>query len=246
MSRPALSVPPIIAFIDPAQEIWGVAVGDQPAKVTVGSLGSEPAETAAFLTSQGDLGQWSLSTADGQLRLTSSPISDGARAGEEALAMSQTEGVLALQSDTTTELHGGGMRHPGGGHDKLESARALIAWFPEERAMALLARRSRGAKGQDRDTLTVACLGVAGGTQVFDPRLSSTYGGDGGIRRVGAELWLGETEDGDQVPFRVAGEALGAGSRVSEAGVAIRAQPLRCHSRGQDGVGIYLLIRGDE
>jgi hypothetical protein len=78
----------------------------------------------------------------------------------------------------------------------------------------------------------------------FDPRLSSTYDGDGRLRRVGVELWLGENEEADMCSLRMAGEATGAAAVLEVESGTVLAQPFRCHSRGESGAGMYLLISG--
>jgi hypothetical protein len=72
---------------------------------------------------------------------------------------------------------------------------------------------------------------------VLDPRLSTTYDHDGDPRRVGVELWLGDDEQGELWPRRVAGMATGA--RVGRTGFS--AYVFECTSRGELGAGIYVL-----
>ena len=52
-------------------------------------------------------------------------------------------------------------------------------------------------------------------------------------------LWIGE---GDQeFPRRVAGEAAGDGATLQVQDAELRVIPLRCHSRGREGTGVYVL-----
>jgi hypothetical protein len=90
--------------------------------------------------------------------------------------------------------------------------------------------------------VSVACLGEPPSHRAFDPRLSITYGGEGQLRRLGVELWLGESEDADLRSLRVAGEASPAIARLEVDGAGVQAQPLQAHSRGQSGVGVYVQI----
>ncbi len=62
---------------------------------------------------------------------------------------------------------------------------------------------------------------------MLDPRLSTTYDEHGEPLRVGVELWLGDDEDGEQWPRRVAGAA--TGSRVDNG--KLSAYALQCVSR---------------
>ena len=56
-----------------------------------------------------------------------------------------------------------------------------------------------------------------------------------------SSLWLDDDEGGDQYPRRAAGESLKVGLTTGEGAVQLRATLLRCHSRGREGVGVYLL-----
>ena len=125
---------------------------------------------------------------------------------------------------------------------KIGSIRLVAAWFEAGHGVGLVACRPAGAGGQDRDEVTVVTAGEAGGVTVFDPRLSTTYGPDGAPRQMGIELWLGESEDGDHYPRRVAGTTAGQPATTLLDGIRADALPLRCQSRGDDGVGVYLLL----
>lgn len=210
----------IVAFGDLAGDIWGVQAGAEPGDLTVGSY-SDRAVTAA---------------ADGAVAsVTPSAGRDAARGG------------LGL---VTVSLRVGGGEHelPGISYRlraerKLDAVRLATAWFPPERAVAIAASRQQGAKGHDDDVIEVATPGEPEELVVFDPRLSTTYGPAGRVRRMGIELWLGEDEDGDLFPRRYAGEATGAHAAGSGRGVRWEAGALRCHSRGEDGAGLYLVLR---
>jgi hypothetical protein len=58
---------------------------------------------------------------------------------------------------------------------------------------------------------------------------------------MGLELWVGDGDE--QFPRRAAGEALGPGEELSAGAMTVRILPLRCHSAGHDGPGVYLLAR---
>jgi len=77
-------------------------------------------------------------------------------------------------------------------------------------------------------------------TVVEDPRLSTTHRGDE-LLRVGLELWLGQEEH--EYPLRAAGEVDGSSTRAQESGWSLEASALRCHTRGREGIGVYLLAR---
>jgi hypothetical protein len=119
------------------------------------------------------------------------------------------------------------------------SLRVAAAWLPNG-AVTLVAKRASGARGQDADEIAVIIAGelAAPGTQVFDPRLSTTYDAEGTPRRFGLELWLGEDEEGEQHPVRVGGE-LTEQSRTSD-GVTVHRGVAR--SGAGEGTGVYLLV----
>ena len=72
-----------------------------------------------------------------------------------------------------------------------------------------------------------------------DPRLSTTYDGDGHPTRATLELWI--TQGEREFPRRAAGEASGPAVAVAGDDATLLVQPLRCHARGSDGAGVYLL-----
>jgi len=121
------------------------------------------------------------------------------------------------------------------------SARLVAAWFDDGSSVGLLARRPKGAKGQDKDEIDVALAGAAAqaGIKVFDPRLSTTYDGAGEPRRFGLELWLGEDQDGEQRPLRIGGEATGEATVVD----GLRVQPFIARTARGEGEGLYVLAQ---
>ena len=75
------------------------------------------------------------------------------------------------------------------------------------------------------------------------PSSSQLTGTDTGApARANLELWIGEGEN--EFPRRAAGEASGEGAAIKVDGLSLQAVPLRCHSRGRDGAGVYALIVG--
>lgn len=120
------------------------------------------------------------------------------------------------------------------------SARLVSAWFSDTEALTLLAVRPPGVEHHDADAVAATLFDADGWIAVADPRLSTTYDGEGRPTRTNLELWIGEGEE--ELPRRIAGEVAGPGDSVAGAGFALRVSPLRCHSRGQDGSGVYALV----
>jgi hypothetical protein len=123
-----------------------------------------------------------------------------------------------------------------------DSLRLFGSWFPAGHQIVLRAERPRGAKGQDHDVIDVIALGEDEAL-VFDPRLSTTYNASSTPRQAGLELWIGADEEGDQYPRRVSGVATGSSISDSADGAKLSATALQCLSRGETGVGVYVLLR---
>jgi hypothetical protein len=119
------------------------------------------------------------------------------------------------------------------------TVRLIGAWFPDAAAVALIAARPRRVAHQDGDRLAASLFDPEGWTTVSDPRLSTTYDGTGAPTRMNLELWISEGEN--EFPRRAAGEASGPGASAAADGVSLQVLPLRCHSRGEDGTGVYAL-----
>ena len=134
--------------------------------------------------------------------------------------------------------------------DRIESFRQVCAWFDQHEGLALTALRPRKAHGQEADVVAAAVLDAEPAPPVADPRLSTTYSAAGIPARAGLELWLAEdsseSDEGEaasQYPRRAAGESIGAALDWTVEGFDLHAEPLRWHSRGHDGAGVYLLGR---
>jgi hypothetical protein len=233
MSRSALSIPPLLAFASLDGGLWGVAAGGDPAQLALGDTGAAgPAKAEAAELSRTGSAAWTLRRGEEVLSAVAQPAEVRSEGGEPGLDLIRVAG----------SLDAGGIGFEGDPEVQADSARVLFAWFAEDHAVGLLAVRPARSRGQDRDELSVVCLGEAPGTKVFDPRLSSTYRDSGLLRRLGVELWLGASEEGDLHSLRVAGEATRAVARVELDGTVIQAQPFTGYSRGHAGVGVYALI----
>jgi hypothetical protein len=127
--------------------------------------------------------------------------------------------------------------------ERYESIRAVAAWFEPDEALTVTAFRPRKAKGHDHDLLAAAVIAPDVSATVEDPRLSTTYHGEGWPARAGLELWLAGEEPEQQYPRRASGEATGARVEALAGALELRVEPFRWHSRGRDGAGVYLLAR---
>jgi hypothetical protein len=205
---------------------------DGPARLAV--LGT-PAGTAPVpapeLSSAGD--DWSLTSGSG-LELSISPEGPVAELADGFEQLCRVRGAdvdcLGRRSLRNGELE----------LSALDSGRDISAWFGAGEGVVLTALRPRGAKGHDADEVTATVFEEGTALPVADPRLSTTYTPDGDPRRISLELWLDDEEA--QYPRRFAGTAAARAYRASTDGVELRAEPLHCLRRDQQGAGVYLLV----
>jgi hypothetical protein len=122
---------------------------------------------------------------------------------------------------------------------ELGSIRGFSSWVSAEEAVTLLALRSESEAHHDRDLVAATVFDPDGWMTSDDPRLSTTYDGDGNPTRATLELWIAQGER--EFPRRAAGEAAGPAVTVTGDDATLWVLPLRCHSRGHDGAGVYLL-----
>lgn len=121
---------------------------------------------------------------------------------------------------------------------ELELTRSLGVWLGGGEGVTLAAARPAGAAGHDEETVWAALVAGGDPRTVADPRLSTTYDGDGHQRRAGLELW----PDGDDAyPERVAGEVL-CGSTLDLGPLRLDVAFFTWHAEGRDGVGRYDIL----
>jgi hypothetical protein len=245
MKTPDLITPPIVAFGSLEDGICGLLVaGTEPALVLAQLAADAVPTTLAVVLSQ-DGGDDDATTVSGDgiaLRL-SSPIPATTTADDDgALTLRRLAGTATI-AGAERELDHGAVSCAGLNAGRASAMRLAAGFFPGDADVALLAIRPDGAKGQDRDEIAAVIGAEPAGMTIFDPKLSTTYSGSGVPLKMGLELWVGESEEGDQFPRRTAGEALGASAELTAGGVHISARALRCHARGEEGAGMYLLVR---
>ena len=123
---------------------------------------------------------------------------------------------------------------------KLELARTVSAWLDDRTAITLSAVRDASAK-HHADEAVAAHL-VLDGTPVAvdDPRLSTTYDGDGRQIHAGLELWVSD-EDGE-FPHRAAGEVV-CGTTLDLGRLRVDCAFFEWRMEGRAGVGRYDVVR---
>jgi len=120
--------------------------------------------------------------------------------------------------------------------DQLEAVRVLTARLGDGRGLALVALRPAGARGHGDDA--VAGLLIADGEteSLAEALISTEYGPDRRVRRVGLELYRHE----DGLALRVAADATATEER-DEGGVRRERVALRVRA-GEPGAGILEIL----
>ena len=152
----------------------------------------------------------------------------------------------ARVGDARIAVDGLGQRgHSWGAPDwgRIELARSVSAWLGEDLAVSLTAIRPAGAREHADEALAAAIIepgedGEPHAIDVADPRLSTTYDGDGRQRHAGLELWI----DDDGFPRRAAGE-VACGTSLDLGALRLDCAFFRWRMEGHEGVGRYDVLR---
>ena len=152
----------------------------------------------------------------------------------------------ATVGDTRIAIDGLGQRGRSWGApdwDRIELARTVSAWMGDDLAVSLTAIRPAGKRDQAAEAVAASILergedGDARALAVTDPRLSTTYDGDGRQRRAGLELWIEE----DGWPRRAAGE-IACGTSLDLGRLRLDCAFFHWHMEGREGFGRYDVLR---
>lgn len=128
---------------------------------------------------------------------------------------------------------------PAADWSKLSLVRYVGAWLGDG-GVVLEARRPAKATGHDDEEVWAALVEHGEPAPVAQPRLSTTYDGDGHQRRAGLELWMTEEEEG--YPYRAAGEVI-CGSSLDLGDLQLDLAFFRWRAHGVEGVGQYNILR---
>lgn len=247
--------PPLrtLAFgeLDPAG-VWGAAWisdSDGPAVIALGVGGASSALSDVRFSDAADGDEWRLDGGTAVLAVEPAGEATAVRASDDGIEgwdqLCRVSGRFE-QDGTEHAVDCLGLRSWWSGAvdvERYESIRAVSAWFEPDEALTVTAFRPRKAKAHDRDILAAAVIAPDVSAIVDDPRLSTTYLGEGWPARAGLELWLAGEEPEREYPRRASGEATGARVEALTGALEIRAEPFQWHSRGRDGAGVYLLAR---
>jgi len=223
-----------LAFFDFAHEIHGTAREGMTLvwEARAPTVLDEPAEICAE-------GEGYRARAGGILDLRFAPASESLALPGGAARVCRVEGealgrpVECLGTATETQS-------PPAWED-LDALRSISALFEPDRALLALARRPRGARGQDEELVSAHLLSGEETATVEDVRLSTVYDGEGRQRSAGFEIWL----PGLDFPRRASGTVL-AGASIALEGLRVNAAVFSWHMEGRHGVGAYDLTVRDE
>jgi hypothetical protein len=258
-----------IAFGSPDGSAWGAALSDGDGwSLVTGGMGTPATPAGALRVSEGADGDWRLEreaggedegltllavpdvppepapAVDGEGDLSAVPLPGAAFVAGEGPELCRVTGTA---SGRPVDWPGVRVRMdvPASAKEAPASARFVAGWFADGAAVGLIAARPRRGDRPDGDAVSATLFDPDRWLAVSDARLSTTYDGSGTPTRVSLELWIGEGEH--EYPRRAAGEASGAPSATAVAapetgeGPAVQVTPLRCHSRGEEGAGVYVL-----
>jgi len=125
--------------------------------------------------------------------------------------------------------------------DRVALARTLSAWWDEDRALVLGAVRPAKARDHAGEEVVAWLLDAdADPARVAEPRLSTTYDGEGRQRRAGLELYV--SGDDDEFPRRVAGE-VACGTSLELGRLRLDCAFFHWRTEGRAGVGRYDVLR---
>jgi hypothetical protein len=127
--------------------------------------------------------------------------------------------------------------------DRIELARTVSAWLDDDLNVSLTAIRPAGKRDHAVEAVAASIIergedGEARAVDVLDPRLSTTYDGEGRQRRAGLELWVDE----DGWPRRAAGE-ITCGTSLDLGRLRLDCAFFRWRMEGREGFGRYDVLR---
>jgi hypothetical protein len=232
-----------VAFGDLEAGLWGVMLAGEQTFLAIGGAAETLGVAQPMLQCSGETEDWQISGVGVELVVSGAgePVSASAPPGFDQLCRVQGRLVLDGSTQDFGCLGVRGARDERG-VKQFASLRGVSAWFEPDEGVAVLALRPRKASGHSGDAVTGSVFEPEGTVAVAESRLSTTYGAGELPSRMGLELWIGE-EESEQYPRRFAGEAAGPRAVCEQGEIEIQATPLRCHSRGRDGTGVYLLAR---
>lgn len=243
-----------LAFGTPDGSLWAAGVDAGGLALLAGAAGAPLRATVAWDADvqpdpRGDgvaAPQWRLS-GDG-VELTAAAVKQPAPAGADGVdgAEHREPGWAGIQqlcrvtgNVAGSEIDCVGVRTELSGVAEVESIRGFGGWLSDSRAVALLALRAGSGADHERDRIAATVFDDDGWRVSGDPRLSTTYDADGDPIRATLELWIADGEH--ELVRRAAGEADGEAVLAEAERGRLQVLPLRCHSHGDEGTGVYMV-----
>lgn len=231
----------LLCFGDATGEVWGGAVSAGTAALAFGTPdGTGSATGSGELSVRHDDDGWLLSGQDFELRF--GPVGEPGSAQPSAAGdeLCHVEGRVSVAGhERAVSCPGTISVDPETEIGRLDSVRALSGWFGDDQGLTLHALRPAGSEGQEQDAIAATLFDPEEWLAVIDPRLSTTFRPPELPARASLELWVGDGED--IYPRRAAAEAAGSAAEAGDDGLRLAITPLRCHSAGRDGTGVYLI-----
>lgn len=125
---------------------------------------------------------------------------------------------------------------------KIGRTRTVSAWFGDEAlSVAAIAKAGEGDHGREAISATIFEPVEGGCVHVGDPRLSTTFDGEGRQRRASLELWITD----DEPPRRATGDVL-CGTTLDLGRMRLDTAFLTWRMDDRTGVGRYDILRRTE
>ena len=119
--------------------------------------------------------------------------------------------------------------------EKLSVAKTVSAWLSDDTGVTVTSVRPAGEEGHGNEAASAFLMQEGQAIAIDDPRLSTTFDGEGRQRSAGLELYVGK---GDDYPHRAAGEVI-CGTTLDLGRLRMDSAFLRWRMEGREGVGRY-------
>lgn len=123
--------------------------------------------------------------------------------------------------------------------ERLSLARTIGLWLDGDAGVSLTALRP-AKSGDHAGEVTAATLFTPEPVAIAEPRVSTTYDGEGRQRSAGLELYVGDGDD--EIAHRAAGEVV-CGTSLDLGRLRLDTAFLRWRMEGREGVGRYDVLR---
>jgi hypothetical protein len=123
--------------------------------------------------------------------------------------------------------------------DEIEVVRVVTARFDDGRCLALAAIHPSGAEGHGDDAIAGVLVSDGEPEALAEALMSTEYGADGEIRRIGLELY----QEREGLPLRVAGDVTSVSERVD--GDVVHKRIALAARAGSPGVGVLDVLTAD-